>query len=118
MTEADWEEPVPTASGTTTRKDNVQPPADKGIAAQRLKSFVERIERLEEEKKALGADIREVYNEAGSSGYNVKIIRQVIKLRKMDTADRQEEESLLAVYLDAIGELASTPLGQAAAPKA
>lgn len=77
---------------------------DKGISAQRLKSFIERIERLEEERKALGADLREVYSEAKSGGFDVKIIRQVVKLRKMDKADRQEQEALLQVYLDAVGE--------------
>ena len=76
---------------------------DKGISAQRLKSFIERIERLEEERKALGADVREVYSEAKSTGYDPKIMRQVVKLRKMDASDRQEQESLLQVYLDAVG---------------
>lgn len=78
--------------------------SDKGISAQRLKSFIQRIERLEEERKALGADLREVYAEAKSGGFDVKIIRQVVKLRKMDKADRQEQEALLQVYLDAVGE--------------
>ena len=78
---------------------------DKGVSAQRLKSFIQRIERLEEERKTLGADIREVYAEAKSSGFDVKIMRQVIKLRKMDATDRQEQESLLQVYLDAVGEV-------------
>jgi uncharacterized protein (UPF0335 family) len=77
--------------------------SDKGISAQRLKSFIQRIERLEEERKALGADVREVYSEAKSSGYDPKIMRQVVKLRKMDASDRQEQESLLQVYLDAVG---------------
>jgi uncharacterized protein (UPF0335 family) len=77
--------------------------SDKGISAQRLKSFIERIERLEAEKKALGDDVREVYGEAKSSGFDPKIMRQVVKLRKMDANDRQEQESLLQVYLDAVG---------------
>jgi uncharacterized protein (UPF0335 family) len=77
---------------------------DKGISAQRLKSFIERIERLEEEKKALAADIKEIYTEAKSAGFDTKIIRQVVRIRKMDKADRQEQEALLEVYLDAIGE--------------
>ncbi len=80
---------------------------DKGISAQRLKSFVQRIERLEEEKKALGADIREVYSEAKSTGFDTKIMRRVIALRKMDRAERMEQEALLQVYLDAIGEKAA-----------
>ena len=77
--------------------------SDKGISAQRLKSFIERIERLEEERTALGADIREVYGEAKSTGYDPKIMRKVVALRKMDASDRQEQESLLQVYLDAVG---------------
>ncbi len=77
---------------------------NRGVSAQRLKSFIERIERLEEEKKALGADIREVYGEAKSSGFDPKIMRRVIKVRAEDPNDRMEEESLLAVYLDAVGD--------------
>lgn len=77
--------------------------ADKGISAQRLKSFISRIERLEEEKKTMGADIREIYSEAKSAGYDPKIMRKVISLRKLDTAERQEQEALLQVYIDAIG---------------
>ena len=77
--------------------------ADKGISAQRLKSFIERIERLEGEKKALGSDVKEVYGEAKSSGFDPKIMRKVVALRRMDASDRQEQESLLQVYLDAVG---------------
>ena len=74
-----------------------------GIAADRLRSFVERIERLEEERTALGADIREIYSEAKSVGFDTKILRQVVRLRKMDTADRQEQEELLTIYKEALG---------------
>ena len=77
--------------------------ADKSVSAQRLKSFITRIERLEDEKKNLGADIREVYSEAKSAGYDTKIMRQVIKVRAMDKTDREDQESLLQVYLDAVG---------------
>jgi uncharacterized protein (UPF0335 family) len=77
--------------------------ADKSVSAQRLKQFITRIERLEEEKKNLGADIREVYSEAKSAGYDVKVMRQVIKVRSQDKAKREEMESLLQVYLDAVG---------------
>ena len=77
--------------------------ADKGVSAQRLKSFIQRIERLEEEKKSTGADIREVYSEAKSSGFDTKIMRKVIALRRLDAAERQEQEALLQVYVDAIG---------------
>jgi len=76
---------------------------DKGISAGRLKSFVERIERLEEEKKALSGDIKEVYSEAKSGGFDTKIMRQVVRIRKMDKAEREEQEALVQVYLDAVG---------------
>lgn len=74
-----------------------------GIAADRLKSFIERIERLEEEKKAIGGDIKEVYAEAKSSGFDTKIMRQIVRLRKMEAHDREEQEQLLDLYKQAIG---------------
>ena len=73
-----------------------------GIAADRLKSFIERIERLEEEKSALAADIREVYAEAKGTGFDTKIMRQIIRIRRMDKADRQEQEELLILYKRAL----------------
>ena len=73
-----------------------------GIAGDRLRSFIERIERLEEEKAAIAADIKEVYSEAKGTGFDTKIIRQIIRLRKMDKADRQEQEELLDVYKRAL----------------
>lgn len=75
-----------------------------GLAADRLKSFIERIERLEEEKKNLTADMREVYSEAKSSGFDTKIMRKVVALRKLDQGERQEQEALLDTYLRALGE--------------
>ena len=78
--------------------------ADKGgIAGERLRSFIERIERLEEEKAALTGDIREVYAEAKSAGFDVKIMRQIVRLRKLDNAERQEQEALLDLYKQALG---------------
>ena len=76
-----------------------------GIAGDRLKSFIERIERLEEEKKALQEDIKEVYAEAKGTGFDVKIMRQILKLRKMDKDDLDEQEALLDVYKRALGML-------------
>ena len=76
-----------------------------GIAADRLRSLVERIERLEEEKQALAGDIREVFAEAKGAGFDTKIMRQVIKLRKMESDDRQEQETLLDLYKQALGML-------------
>jgi uncharacterized protein (UPF0335 family) len=74
-----------------------------GVAGDRLKSFIERIERLEEEKRALAEDIKEVYSEAKGVGFNAKIMRQIIRLRKIDDDDRDEQEALLDTYLRAIG---------------
>ncbi|HEX9904320.1 MAG TPA: DUF2312 domain-containing protein [Propylenella sp.] len=74
-----------------------------GVAAGQLKSFVERIERLEEEKKGIADDIRDVYAEAKGQGFDSKIMRQVVRLRKKDAAERQEEEALLDLYLHALG---------------
>ena len=76
-----------------------------GIAGERLKSFVERVERLEEERRALGNDIKEVYAEAKGNGFDPKIMRQVIRLRRMDKDDLDEQETLLDVYRRALGML-------------
>lgn len=73
-----------------------------GIAADRLRSLVERIEHLEEEKKALSGDIRDIYAEAKSAGFDTKIMKAVIKLRKMNAADREEQDQLLDVYRRAL----------------
>lgn len=75
-------------------------------AAQgRLRTIIERIERLEEDKAAIAADVKEVFAEAKGEGYDVKIIRKVIRIRAQDKAKRQEEESILDLYLSAIGEI-------------
>jgi uncharacterized protein (UPF0335 family) len=75
-------------------------------AAQgRLKTLIERIERLEEDKAAVAADLKEVYLEAKGEGFDTKILRKVIRLRKTDKAKRQEEEALIDLYLSAIGGL-------------
>lgn len=73
------------------------------ISAERLKSFVERIEKLDEERSAIGDDIRDVYGEAKGVGYDVKTIRKIVALRKLDAADRAEQETLLDVYKHALG---------------
>ena len=77
--------------------------AKSGFAAGQLKSLVERVERLEEEKAALAADIREIYAEAKGLGFDTKIMRQVIRIRRLDKADRQEQEAVLDLYLSALG---------------
>jgi uncharacterized protein (UPF0335 family) len=76
-----------------------------GIAGDRLKSFIERIERLEEEKRALAEDIKEVFAEAKGTGFDTKIMRQIIKIRKMDKDELDEQETLLDVYKRALGML-------------
>lgn len=84
------------------------------FASGQLRSFVERIERLEEEKASLGKDITEVYNEAKGMGFDTKIMREVVKLRKLDKAERQERDAILDLYKSALGMLDGTPLGEAA----
>jgi uncharacterized protein (UPF0335 family) len=76
-----------------------------GIAADHLKSFIDRIERLEEEKKALAEDIKDVYAEAKGMGFDTKIIRKVISLRKREQSEIDEEETILELYLRALGML-------------
>lgn len=79
-----------------------------------LQSIIERIERLEEEKASVASDIKDVYTEAKGNGFDPKILKQVIALRKKDAAKRAEEQALLATYMQALGMLADTPLGRAA----
>ncbi len=76
-----------------------------GVAAGQLRSFIERIERLEEEKKGISDDIRDVFAEAKGNGFDTKVMRQVIRLRKKEPAERQEEEAILDLYMSAIGEI-------------
>ncbi len=75
-----------------------------GVAAERLRSFVQRIERLEEDKAALALDLREVYAEAKGEGFDTKVLRKLISLRKRDARERAEEDQLLELYLSALGE--------------
>ncbi len=74
-------------------------------AQGKLKSLIERIERLEEDRKAVGADLREVYAEAKGEGFDTKILRKVVRLRGQDSAKRQEEDALVELYIAAIGGL-------------
>jgi len=74
-----------------------------GIAGENLKRYIERIEKLETEKADIAADVREVYNRAKGEGFDPKVMRRVLKLRKMDHAEREEEESLTDIYLHALG---------------
>jgi uncharacterized protein (UPF0335 family) len=78
-------------------------PETGGIAADRLRSIVDRIERLEEERKALGSDIKDIYAEAKSAGFDVKVLRQLIRIRKQEPAEVEEQETMLDVYRRALG---------------
>ena len=92
-----------TSSSRRGRKPDDDTPQTGGIAADRLRSIIERIERLEEERKALGSDIKDIYSEAKSAGFDVKVIRQLIGIRKREPAEVEELESLLDVYRRALG---------------
>ena len=76
-----------------------------GVARDQLKAFVARVERLEEDKKAIATDIKEVYAEAKAMGFDTKILRKVITIRKQDSHERAEQEALLELYLGALGEI-------------
>lgn len=80
-------------------------PVTAGVTADQLRSFIERLERLSEEKKALSEDMKEVFAEAKSAGFDTKIMRQILRIRGMDEADLHEQEELLDVYKRALGML-------------
>ena len=79
-----------------------------------LKSIVQRIEKLEEERKLLQSDIKFIYTEAKSAGFDTKVLRMVIASRKKDQSEWEEQQALLEAYMKALGQLADTPLGKAA----
>jgi len=91
------------ATATAAAKDEQ---AAHRFAKDQLKAFVERIERLEEEKKAIADDVRDVYAEAKANGYHVKALRKVVRMRKQDVNERKEQEAILETYLHALGMLA------------
>jgi uncharacterized protein (UPF0335 family) len=84
--------------------------ADHGVAGDQLRAFIERIERMEEEKKVISDDIKEIYAEAKGTGFDVKVIRQIVRLRKLDASERQEQEAILDLYMHALG-MAPDPAG-------
>jgi uncharacterized protein (UPF0335 family) len=88
--------------------------AKSNFAGEALKSLVSRVENLEEQKSDIQAFISEVYKDAKSQGFDTKIMREVIKIRRMEKHERDERETLVQLYMDALGDLATTPLGQAA----
>ena len=91
-----------TTAATAAAKDEQ---ATHRFAKDQLKAFVERVERLEEEKKAIADDVRDVYAEAKASGFDVKALRAVVRLRKQDVNERKEQEAILETYLHALGML-------------
>ena len=76
--------------------------ADIGIAKKQLKSIIERVERLEEEKKAISDDIKDVYGEAKANGFDVKVLRQIVRLRQQDVAEREEQNTIRDLYMRAL----------------
>lgn len=76
---------------------------EQGVARDQLRAFVERIERLEEEKKAIADDIKEIYAEAKGNGFDTKVLRQVVRIRKQDRNERMEQEAILDLYMHALG---------------
>jgi len=99
-------------------KQSPPPIGHNGVAGDELQAFIDRIERLEEEKQGLADDIRDIYTEARLVGFDAKTMRQIVKLRKQDRADREEQQALLEMYMHALGMLADTPLGAAALSRA
>jgi uncharacterized protein (UPF0335 family) len=78
------------------------------VAQDQLRAFIERIERMEEEKAAIAGDIKEIYAEAKGNGFDTKVIRQIVRIRKQDANERMEQEALLELYMSALG-MASAP---------
>lgn len=83
--------------------NNQDDAAGKAIAVDQLRSFIERIERLEEEKKTISDDIKEVYTELKGNGFDAKAVKEIIRLRKKEDVERQEEEGVIQLYKDALG---------------
>ena len=78
-------------------------PQTESVAADQLKSLIERIERLEEEKAGIAGDIKDVYAEAKANGFDTKVLRRIVSIRKQDHAERQEQEAILDLYMHALG---------------
>ena len=96
-------------------KNDKQPTVSSDAVAQdQIRAFVERIERMEEEKKAIADDIREIYAEAKGNGFDIKVLRRVIRERGQDKAEREDFEAVLDLYRQALGMYVDTPLGRAA----
>lgn len=90
-------------SGHNSRKARNSDIAESGVAAEELKQFIERIERLEEEKAGIAGDIKDVFAELKGRGFDSKVVRQILRIRKQDHAERQEQEAILDLYMQALG---------------
>ena len=77
--------------------------AESGVAADELRQFIERVERLEEEKAGIASDIKDVYAELKGRGFDAKAVRQIVRIRKLDNSERQEQEAILELYMQALG---------------
>ena len=95
------------AASKGSRRNHEEMAETGGITGAQLKSIIERVERLEEEKKALADDIRDVYAEAKANGFDAMTLRNVVRMRKQDRAEREEQEALLDLYLHALGMIPS-----------
>ena len=82
--------------------------ANESVAQDQLRAFIERIERMEEEKQAIADDIKEIYAEAKGNGFDTKVLRQIVRIRKQDASERMEQEALLELYMAALG-MSNTP---------
>jgi uncharacterized protein (UPF0335 family) len=83
--------------------------AEESVAQDQLRAIIERIERMEEEKKAIADDIKEIFAEAKGNGFDTKVLRQIVRIRKQDHAERMEQEALLELYMAALGMAAAPP---------
>jgi len=97
------ETPMPASSAAEKLEEGAAEKANTSFARDQLKAIIERIERLEEEKKATSDDIRDVYAEAKGNGFDVKALRTIVRLRKLDTDERREQEAVLETYMHALG---------------
>ena len=84
-------------------------PVEDSVAQDQLRAFIERIERMEEEKAAIAADIKEIYDEAKGNGFDTKILRMIVRIRKMDVNERMEQQTLLNLYMSALGMVEAPP---------
>lgn len=96
-------------NSTNQPKDPVGGAGSEGVAQDQLRAFIERIERMEEEKAAIAADIKEIYAEAKGNGFDTKVIREIVRIRRQDANERMEHEAILELYMSALGMTYAPP---------